>query len=446
MATAHAASWAASLTMSQLPPAVVRAAMESLYNYIGCAIGGASHPTTAAARSALAPLFGASTSTLLGQDAKADAAHAALLNGIAAHVHDYDDTHLATIVHPTAPVASALLAQAEALGPGISGERLLVALVAGIEVECKLALGVWPAHYDVGWHITGTVGAIGAAAAVGRLLDLSPVQMEHALGIAASQVTGLRVMFGSDTKAFHVGRAAQNGLLAALLAQKGFTAAPGALEASRGWAAVVDAITPAAPQNIAAQIHTLGHTWEITANAFKPFPCGIVVHPTLDACLRLHDSAAAITAVHVRVHPLVLELTGKTAPADGLQAKFSVFHAAAAALRSGAAGPAQFADAFVVRPDVVALRGKVTATADAGLAADAAEVVLTLADGAERRVFVEHAIGSTAVPMDAAALEAKFLGQVTPVLGAAAAARASAMAWGALESTDVAQWAAGLSE
>jgi aconitate decarboxylase len=154
MATQQLASWAASLEYSSLPPPVITAASRSFYNWLGCALGGSQHRTTTTALNALKPFFGQQTSTLVGGrggNVKADALHAALINGIASHVHDYDDTHLETIIHPTGPVASALLAQAEALDRAVSGEEFILALVVGIEAECKVGLAVWPKHYDIGW-------------------------------------------------------------------------------------------------------------------------------------------------------------------------------------------------------------------------------------------------------------------------------------------------------
>ena len=154
MATHRIAEWSSSLKYADLPSSVVSAALRSFYNWLGCALGGSNHPTTTTAIKALSPFFGKETSSILGGDAKADASHAALINGIASHVHDYDDTHLETIIHPTGPVASAVLAYSETLaseGRPISGEDFLLALVAGIEAECKIGLSVWPKHYDIGW-------------------------------------------------------------------------------------------------------------------------------------------------------------------------------------------------------------------------------------------------------------------------------------------------------
>lgn len=267
MATQALASWAVGLSAASLPASVKQAAIRSLYNYIGCTIGGSNHPTVTKAYEALQPFFGRETSSLLGHkgDRRADAQHAALLNGIASHVHDYDDTHLATIIHPTGPVASAILAYAEYKG-NVTGESLLCALTAGIEVSCKTGLAVWPEHYDIGWHITSTTGSMGAAVGVGKLMGLSESQMAEAIGIAAVQVIGLREMFGSDTKSFHPGRAAQSGLLAALLAEKGYTSSPKALEAKRGWANVV---AGGGTPKLDHSVSELGKVWEIEANAFK---------------------------------------------------------------------------------------------------------------------------------------------------------------------------------
>jgi aconitate decarboxylase len=154
MATERLASWAVDLQYSSLPAPVVDAATRSIYNWLGCTIGGSNHPAATIATKTLAPFSGPPTSSLLGFQGKQqiDAQHAALINGIASHVHDYDDTHLETIIHPTGPVASAALAYAESKG-GVSGKELILAVVAGVEAECKVGLGVWSAHYDVGWLV-----------------------------------------------------------------------------------------------------------------------------------------------------------------------------------------------------------------------------------------------------------------------------------------------------
>lgn len=372
---------------------------------------------------------------------KTDAQHAALLNGIASHVHDYDDTHLATIIHPTGPVASALLAYAEHKG-GVSGETALCALIAGIEASCKIGLAVWPEHYDIGWHITSSTGSVGAAVAVGKMMALSEEQMAHAIGLAAVQVIGLREMFGSDTKSFHPGRAAQSGLMAALLAQTGYTSSLHALEAKRGWANVVGrGGTPKLQHFLAG----LGQEWEIEANAFKPFPCGIVCHPIIDGCVQIHNemrlaglSIDKVQRVDARVHPLVIELTSKREPKDGLQGKFSVFHGGAVGLLYGKAGPAQYADDMVTDPSVIALRDKIHAISDNGLVADETQLIVQLTDGAKIEKHVDHAVGSLEVPMSDDQLTQKFVDQSFLVIGDNAQ-RASDAAWKIAECDDVAK-------
>ena len=445
MATLRLAEWSTSLTYPELAPAVVDATVRSIYNWLGCALGGSNHPTTTTALRALSPFFGKETSSLLGQKgAKADASHAALINGIASHVHDYDDTHLETIIHPTGPVASAVLAVTERLageGRRVSGEDVVVAVVAGIEAECKVGLAVWPKHYDIGWHITSTTGSIGAAVAVSKLLSLTAEKTIHAIGIAATQVTGLREFFGSDTKCFHVGRSAQNGMLAATLASEGFTSSTTALEAKRGW---VNAVGQGI-NRLDEMVDSLGKVWEVEKNAFKPFPCGIVVHPVIDGCIQLHKEmkengvdSQKIKSVRCGVHPLVLELTGKKTPQDGLQAKFSVYHGGAVGLVLGKAGPAQYADDVVTSNEIVSVREKIDATSDEKLGADETEIVIQLEGGEELKKHVKHAIGSIEVPMTDEQLQEKFIDQVAPVLGIDGAKKASKAAWGLKNAPDLA--------
>lgn len=408
------------------------------------------------------PFFGAASASLLGYAGaeSTDAQHAALLNGIASHVHDYDDTHLDTIIHPTGPVASALLAAAE-WKKGCSGKDFLLALVAGMEAECKVGLAVWPEHYDVGWHITSTAGSIGAAVGVSKLLGLSTVQTTHAIGLAASQVVGLREMFGSHTKSFHPGRAAQSGLLAALLAQGGYTSSEQALEAKRGWANVVGATKPD-PQgglrewvgpgdSTTALVDAAGNPskgrWEILRNSFKPFPCGIVIHPIIDACVQLHGDMVQkglkpedIQSVEAKVHPLVVELTGKKTPVDGLQAKFSVFHSGACGLVLGRATPLEYEDSVVQDPAIISVRDRIDAQVDKTLNADEAILTATMRDGTKLVRHVVHAVGSLEVPMSDAMLEKKFIDQCEPVIGDKAKA-ASDACWKIEEVEDVASLA-----
>src|SRR6476469_9511964 len=331
-------------------------------------------------------------------------ASAALLNGITSHTFDFDDTHLKTIIHPAGPVASAVLALAEQRAAG--GREVIDALVLGIDVACRVGNLIYPEHYDRGWHITGSTGMLGAAAAASRLLHLDVDKATMALGIAASQPVGVREQFGSMTKPFHPGGAARAGLTSALLAKHGFTASPKALEAPRGYIQVVSS-----KRDWSEITGELGQRFEISFNTYKPFACGIVIHPTIDAATQLRAKgvkAEDVERVELKVHSLVLELTGKKEPQDGLQGKFSVYHGFAAGLIFGRASEPEYEDAIVRREDVAALRRKVVATVDDSIDEASADVTAVLKDGRRVHVFVEHAIGSLERPMSDAALEGKF--------------------------------------
>jgi 2-methylcitrate dehydratase PrpD len=315
-----------------LPENVRKEGIRTLLNWVGVAIGGSHHETVDIAASALAPFSGPPQASLLGRRERFDAMNAAFINGVSSHIFDYDDTHLKTIIHPAGPVASAILALAE-MQP-VSGKDFLNALVLGVETECRIGNAVYPNHYDVGWHITGTAGVFGAAAAAGKLLGLTQQQMVWALGLAASQPVGLRESFGSMNKSFNPGRAASNGIFAAVLASKNYTSSDGMIEAKRGWANTIST-----KQDYSEIIDGLGQRYEAALNTYKPFACGIVLHPAIDAAIQLRDenklTADQIERVDLKVHPLVIELTGKKTPREGLEGKFSVYHAVAIALIEG---------------------------------------------------------------------------------------------------------------
>jgi 2-methylcitrate dehydratase PrpD len=237
------------------------------------------------------------------------------------------------------------------------------------------------------------------------------------------------------TKSLHPGAAARAGLMAALMAQHGYTASARALEAPRG---LVQVVSTRCAWHEATD--GLGERFEISGNTYKPFACGIVVHPAIEAAAQLRErgvEAAQVERIDLRVHPLVLELTGTKEPTDGLAAKFSVYHGCAAGLIFGRAGEAEFADAVVARDDVVALRRKVHASVDGTIAEDAAVLAATLHDGRRIEVAIEHAVGSLARPMSDAALAGKFHALAAPALGSARSAELLAAAWATGEAPDL---------
>jgi 2-methylcitrate dehydratase PrpD len=396
-----------------LPEKVRKEGVRTLLNYIGVAVGGSGHETVRDAIGALAPFSGPGQAAILGRLERFDIMNAAFINGVSSHIFDYDDTHLKTIIHPGGPVVSAILALSEY--HAVSGKDFLNALVLGVETCCRIGNAVWPEHYDVGWHITGTAGVFGAAAAAGKLLALSEQQMVWALGLAASQPVGLRESFGSMNKSFNPGRAAANGLFAALLAQQNFTSSDGMIEAKRGWANAVST-----RQNYAEITEGLGTRYEAALNTYKPFACGIVEHPAIDAAIQLRDeyhlTGADIDAIELRVNPLVLELTGKQTPQTGLESKFSIYHSVAVALLEGAGGEKQFSDRAVRDPRVIAVREKVKATVDPAVKPDQVDLTIRLKDGRQIHKFIEHAIGSLEKPMTDRQLENKFAGLAEGIL------------------------------
>jgi len=405
--------------------AVEHEAHRTFYNWLGCAIGAAHHEAADAALAAVAMLEPTAQASVLGRGERVDMASAALVNGITSHTFDFDDTHLKTIIHPAGPVASAVLALAEQRGA--PGRDVIDALVLGIDVACRIGNTMYPDHYDRGWHITGSTGTLGAAAGCARLLGLNEQQTAMALGIAASQPVGLREQFGTMTKPFHPGAAARAGLMSALLARHGFTASARALEAPRGFVQVVS--DKRAWNEVTDE---LGSRFEISFNTYKPFACGIVIHPSIDACVQLREQGVTpeqVQAIELRVHSLVLELTGKKEPRDGLSAKFSVYHGCAAGLIYGRAGEEEFSDAVVNDPRLVALRNKVQATVDDSIAEAAVDATAVLVDGRRVHLRVEHAIGSLERPLSDAQLESKFKALVVPELGESKAAEITAACW-----------------
>jgi 2-methylcitrate dehydratase PrpD len=396
-----------------LPANVRREGTRTLFNWVGCAVGGSRHETVDRAVAALGPFSGKPEANLLGRKERMDILTATFMNGVASHIFDYDDTHLKTIIHPAGPVASAILALAQRRK--VTGTDFLNALVLGMETECRIGNSVYPEHYTLGWHITGSCGPFGAAAAAGKILGLDEQHMTWALGIAASQPVGLKIQFGSMTKSFHPGRAAQNGLMAALLAEQGYTADNAALEGKDGWA---QALSTRHDWN--EVLGGLGTRYEAALNTYKPFACGIVTHPAIDAAIQLRTEnmlkPEQIEAVELHANPLVLSLTGKTDPQIGLEGKFSIYHCVAVGLVQGAAGEKQFSDAAVRDPVVVGVRRRVTVRADPAVKSERCDLTVKLKDGRVLTRHIENAIGSLEKPMSDQALEAKFADLAAGVL------------------------------
>lgn len=401
------------------PDAVRQEAVRAFVNFVGCALGGARHDAVERTFRTAAPFAGAETVTLIGRAARLGPLDAALVNCQASAAHAFDDTHLATVIHPAGPVAAPLLAEAERRGD--DGAAVIDALAVGIEVACRMAsvLVTPPAEAELGWYMTGVACPLGAAAAVARLKGFDETQTMNALGLAASQAAGFRNSHGTMCTSLVPALASRSGYWAALLAAEGVDCSETALEGANGYAALfsrqawLDHATDA-----------LGDRWEMLENMPKPYPCGIVIHPALGACLEIAAEpdfrATDVAAVELGVDPLCLTLCDRPDPPSAQLAQVSVQHWTAAALVRAAAGLAEGTEAAVHEPQIAAMRAKVVASPRDDVGREGAAIRVTMAGGAVFERRVEHAVGSRARPMTDADIDAKFLAQAETVLPQAA--------------------------
>jgi len=416
-----------------LTPAAVHAARRGVLDWIGCALAGSAHPTITKLLAVLQEVSGRPQATVLGRKLKLGLLDAPLANGLMGHILDFDDTHMGGVVlHTSSPVLAALFALAER--KPVRGADFMLAYAVGFEAGVRSGRTA-PGHHQGGWHLTGTLGSIAAGVAGGRLLALDRQRLTYAMGIAATQAAGLQQNRGTMCKSLHAGKAAANGVLAAMLAEHGFDSSQEIIEGKKGFCRIYSDV--AAPEQLTAG---LDDGWLIETNGHKPYACGVVLHPLIDAVIAIRNreriDPAAVSDISLRVHPLVLSITGVVEPSTGLQSKFSTAHSAAAALIDGAAGIAQYSDARARDPLVGALRRKVTAVADDMLRKDEAHVAIVVGK-ARHDVHIAHASGTTDNPMDDAAIEAKFMVNAEPVIGAARAQRIRDMVWSLDQQADM---------
>jgi 2-methylcitrate dehydratase PrpD len=398
------AKFARALRFEDLPASVVHEAKRALLNYFGVAIGGWSDPSCVVLATMLDGISGQRQASVVGSSLRLDVLNASFLNAVLANALEFDDTHMPTVIHPAAPIAPPLFALAER--QRLSGQDFLTAFVLGVEIACRAGNAVSPGHYARGWHITTTCGVLGSAGSAAMALNLSDQQFAHALGIAASQASGLVENLPSGAKNVQIGNSARNGLFAALIAEQGFTASPRAIEGERGWARAMGDVP-----DLGALAGNLGGSWELMKNAYKAYPCGIVLAPVIDACLELgrdHNLAAnSIDRVVVRGAPLLLARADRPQVPDERIAKLSLQHAAAVAFVRGRAGVAEFGEASVDDADIAAFRSKVVAVADATLEVNEAVVDIDVADR-KLRSHITSPKGSLENPLTDEGIEEKI--------------------------------------
>ena len=403
----------AATTYEDLTPAAVRECKRGILDWLGCALAGSPHAEIDITLEVLKLNGGRPVATVIGRQMKLGLLESPVANGQMGHLLDYDDTHMGGVVlHASSPILAALFALSEHMDETrpserkVSGREFMLAYATGFEAGVRVGRTA-PGHHDGGWHLTGTLGTIAAGAACAKLLGLTGQQMTYTLAIAATQAAGMQQNRGTMCKSLHAGKAASNGLLAALLASRGFDGSQEIVDGNKGFGRIYS--NRCEPERL---VEGLGGPWVIETNGHKPYACGVLLHPLIDAMVEMKKrhpvDAAQIEAIELRVHPLVLSITGVSEPSTGLQSKFSWKHSAAVAYVDGNAGIPQYTDGKAVDPVVAALRGKVTAAGDASLGRDEAWAVMRVG-GRTVEVHVPHASGTAANPMTDEGIRGKFL-------------------------------------
>ncbi|TAJ94839.1 MmgE/PrpD family protein [bacterium] len=418
--TQEVVNFVAKTRYRDVPREIIRLAQGFILDGLGVTLAGSTEKGSRILHGYIRQIGGKEEATVVGTGFMAPAAKAALANGASGHAMDYDDTQLSTskegvyglLTHPTVPVLSAVLAMGEK--QKISGQELLSAYILGVEVECRIADAINPRHYQSGFHSTATIGGLGAAMAVGKLLGLKEESLARALGIAASMASGLRENFGTMTKPLHAGRAAENGVTAALLAEKGFTSAHNILEAKRGF------FNAMAGGYDEAKINgRLGRPYfmQEPGISIKPYPSGSLSHPAQDLILDLvktHDlHAEEIESMEVGTNSNVPNALIYPMPKTALEGKFSIPFCMAIGVLERKAGIAQFTDRKVREPKVVEFMKRVTLCVDQELEALGYDQVrsrirIKLKDGRTIEGRADVARGHPLKPMSWAEIGEKF--------------------------------------
>ncbi|HSV81838.1 MAG TPA: MmgE/PrpD family protein [Ramlibacter sp.] len=419
-ATQALARFAAQCRLQDFPPAVRRTARHAITDCLGTVLAGLDEESVRKIHALAARESGPGAATVLGTGQRLHASAAALANGASAHALDYDNISLTVSGFIASPVLFALLAVAEEEG-GVSGKRLLEAFITGWEVECAIARGLGVDHYARGWHSTSTLGHFGAAIAVGKLLGFDETRMRHVLGVAASEASGLRTMIGNMVNPFHVGKAARNAVVAARLVQDGFTAHQSVLEVHWGFCEV---FSGRGNYSLEAMVEGLGSRLDLVdpGLVIKFYPCCGLIHSALDGVIDLMRGhglrADAVAHARIAVHELVPPTMSFHQPRSGYEAKFSTPFCVALALAQGSVRLADFTDARVHDPALLAIMPRVEMVVhpelhgpETFLQKEFTDVELRLVDGRvlRQRVMRMNNIGSKGRPLDDDGVRAKFM-------------------------------------
>ena len=413
--TATLADFAAGLCFSDIPNDVVEHAKLCLLDTIGCGLFGSTLPWVRIVRESVESIDTNQDAALWASGARASVPHAALVNGTAIHAFELDDLHPRSIVHPGSVVVSAAMAMAAHTGT-VSGRDLLTAMVAGYEVTSRVGMSMGAAHLSQGWHPTGTHGTLGAAAAAGSILGLTAEQMLNAIGTAGSQSSGLMsAQFSSMVKRLNAGHAAQSGVMAALLAQRGFLGIPDLLENAYG--GYLSTFSPTSRPELMTQ--DLGSVWQTAQVGFKPYSTNGSCHPVIDALLQMRAETGitmdSVEAVVIHCSTATFKHVGwPYSPVSVTSAQMNLPYIVAVVLADGDAFLDQFSPERIVDPELIEFSRRVSVIADPAIDAagdamrHAARVEVSLRDGTRLHDERTHAKGSAASPLGREDVEAKF--------------------------------------
>ena len=449
--TMEVAEYIGGVSYEDIPANVLQRAKEAIVDGLGVMVAGSVSESATTVSRYLDGMGMSGGASVVGHSSKLPAQFAALLNGIAGHALDFDDTQISSVpervygllTHPTVPVLAASLAVAEEVGAG--GKPLLEAFCCGVEVACKMAETIKPRHYQEGFHSTGTIGVFGAAAAAAKLLGMGSEEIRHAIGIAASKSAGIRVAFGTMTKPYHAGAAGENGVVAARLAGLGYRTDPDALDGRWGFFQVAGG--GADPELLRGK---LGNPYSFVEPgvSIKPYPCGSLAHPSMDALLELIQDndvpAEDVEEIRLGTSSNVLNALRYANPQNELEAKFSIQFCLGILALERKGGIAQFTDEVVLRPDVREMMGRVSPYLHQGLEAKGFEkirslVELKLKDGRVLSKEADTSRGTPERPMTSSELADKFHDCAEGIISDDNQARALSMVYQLEEVPDVGQ-------
>lgn len=404
-ATRALSSFVAETTVEDVPEAASEAGKLCFLDWIGVALGGMNEPPVAILVDLLDEIGGRPQATVVGYGCRTDVLHAALVNGTMSHALDYDDAHMPTRNHPSAPLIPALLAVAESRGR--TGSEVLAAYVLGFEVSTRIGLALGKGYYDLGWHATPVLGRFGVAAGVGKLLRLNAEALCRAFGLAATQAGGTRNTFGTMGKPFNAGKAAMDGALAAILAERGFTAPADALDETAGFVKLFSDTFGAGRLT-----EGLGSRYHVVDVSLKPHAACLLTHPVIDGVLSLRRDHApdirSVDRVELEVAPPCAAVAGNMDPKDGRGGKFSVSFCASLAFAEGSADCGLFTDEMVSAPRVRAWLEKIELRCLESLGESEASVTVRLSDGTSLTRHVTTPKGDPGNPLTPQEVVQKF--------------------------------------